>query len=547
MNTKKLFGVIIGLLVLFAFTGCPTDGGGGNGGENGTPQKLTVGYLSNLMVDIGDASALGIVRRSTPGSSSARNLTGTSEKNYLVKTTVEYSHGNVEWDESGLTNVTFQKRTTETLVIPIYDEDGNIIDEEIIEEGQIISQDEIQAQVNRLYVYNTYTFIQFVPDDTALIPDVRPDDLGRPDREGYFDYDKRNYYNDDYHQSFVIENSTGNIYSLEDNVYISYIHNGLLNIRYSPYIWDCRINENDELEIFTLFQNSMLEVSDYYKDKYGNNYIFNRSIDQIDTETSTIFFTKTEYHVSSSGEVLYIEGGLYGEASAAFISIGLDPHYSSGYFMEEAFFYGAVYSFDTYNIKVVMPNCQYRDVSADDEFYFNGYGGAILGKPYSPLYISHIINKELFLYRKPQNNLDYTFFILNTDTGEVKKHFRFAEPSSHNTTFMIFGNPLSYNTFFIPHDTGLYGHKLDYAKLTFETILGAEYAAIDSATQVFFIANAVDRGNTQQRWTVTTLDGEIEYTIVLREVDGERIPVAVKLSEYVAEEQQVITLKPINR
>jgi len=96
MLYKKIAVGIIGLLIILS--GCPMDNN-----NNRSPQKLTLGYMSNLMADIGDAAALGISKRTVSGGRNAR--AGSSEKNYLVKTTVDYSAGNVEWNESGLTNV----------------------------------------------------------------------------------------------------------------------------------------------------------------------------------------------------------------------------------------------------------------------------------------------------------------------------------------------------------------------------------------------------------------------------------------------------------
>jgi len=136
MRVRNILSCVIGIIgLVIVLNGCPDP----NNGKN-KPQKLTVGYMSNLMADIGDASALGISKRTVSGRSARA---GSSEKNYLVKTTVDYSADNVEWDETGLTNVTFKKRTTETVVIPVYDKDGNVIGEESVKDGQTVTQDEI--------------------------------------------------------------------------------------------------------------------------------------------------------------------------------------------------------------------------------------------------------------------------------------------------------------------------------------------------------------------------------------------------------------------
>jgi len=272
----KVWNLILLVLFCLVFASCPnpngngTENGDNNGNNNGngnqTLHKLSIGFLSNFFIDIGDATALGISKKSIEQSSrssrAAFDIEEIIEKKYLVKITSDISHGNIEIDESRMINVTFIKKTTidYDILIPVYDNDGNpvylldekgnkVLDEDgepIIEtrifDEQEITQDEIHAQINRLYVYNNYTFIQFVPDETSKVTDTRPSDLGNQDLDGYYEYDKRDYYNDDIHRSFIIENRTGNIYSLYDSLHIESIHNGLLKLKDSTFIYDCRIN-----------------------------------------------------------------------------------------------------------------------------------------------------------------------------------------------------------------------------------------------------------------------------------------------------------------
>jgi len=539
----------LGLVLAMVLTGCP-DPAGNNG--NQTPKKLTVGYLSNLMADIGDATALGISKKTVDTSRYGRAVSGSQKKNYLVKTVEDYE-GNSEWDETGLTNVTFKKRTTEIVYIPIYDDDGNIIGENIIEENQTISQDEIPAQVNKLYVYNSYTFIQFVPDVTDLIPDIRPDDLGRPDRAGYYGYDKKNYYNDGYHQSFVIENSTGNIYSLADAVYIEETHNGLLKIKNSPYIWDFRIKDNDELEIFTLFQNKTIEVFDYHKDKYGNNYIYNSDIDIIDRSLNTIYFTAPDYHVASNGEVLYMKGNgaILNRRSVDFSRLrDIDIEYLNG---SKGFLCNITSVFSTFEeIKLVGQNCSFRTVNDNDVLYFNGFQGLdgqdlyndFRGIDASRRYISHLKNKKLYFYENMHNlSLQTQISVINTDT--------------FNFDYRIFWNDsvdwsVYYNiVIFYGNDNNIYYCKIDFNSLPAEFInYGNGYIKFiipnnhDSCTLLMENVNWIpDVGS----WEIVTPNIRDKYSFVLKDINGEKIPTVVKTSEYVAEEQQVITLKPINR
>jgi hypothetical protein len=550
---KKCALFVIGLAVLL--TGCPNL----NGPGNRSPQKLTVGYMSHLMADIGDATALGISKRTAPAGRNARAGSASQEKNYLVKTTVDYSAGTTEWDENGLTNVTFKKRTTETVVIPVYDSEGNLIREEPVEDGQTVTQDEIPAQVNRLYVYNNYTFIQFVPEFTDSIPDTRPnpeDFSGLPiypvyDRAGYYYYDKQDYYNDDYHQSFIIENSTGNIYSLDNAVHIEAIHNGLLKIKGSPFVWDCRIKDTDELEIFTLFQNQMVTVYDYYKDKYGNNYVFNSSVDYTDAPTNTIFFKELEYVVASNGEVVFFEGlestDFVWSDEIAFNDNGLILTYTdlwrNSFFLpgEWERIYGAaayrIPSAGISQIRVMQKNLASRAITDDDYFEFGGFVrdyNRDFPAPYG--LFSHIKNKELFVY--DNRWMQYYFLVLDTDTAETQFYLslrNYYYDSYGYTSNKYYIHVISYNTALL-HDK--VSGELSYLKIDFNVSAATNLNNIQ-------LLKIFDSGD---NWTITTINSQDTYMVVyVEDANGDQIPTVIKASEYVAPGQGTITLTPINR
>jgi hypothetical protein len=205
---------------------------------------------------------------------------------------------------------------------------------------------------------------------------------------------------------------------------------------------------------------------------------------------------------------------------------------SFSYFTNHAGFYNDSRSIT--EIKVVTHGCQYRSVTADDEFYFNGYDGAVLGTWWA--YLSHLVNTALYIY-----GWNFDFRLIDTDTGKAKKWFS-PQHEAHIEDNTI--HPLSYNTFYSFRNGVIKGYKFDYATLTGDAY---GYSDINNATWLFSLENVNTESGRYGIWIVSTLDGEIEYTLVLKEVNGERIPVVVKLSEYAAEKQQVITLKPINR
>jgi hypothetical protein len=60
---KTLLTIVVIVGFVLTLTGCPNPAGGNNGN---IPKKLSMGYLSNFMVDISGATGLGIVKRQIP-------------------------------------------------------------------------------------------------------------------------------------------------------------------------------------------------------------------------------------------------------------------------------------------------------------------------------------------------------------------------------------------------------------------------------------------------------------------------------------------------
>jgi hypothetical protein len=568
MLVKNFFCVILWFIILL--TGCinPEGDNDNNSDEDNndndvTFQKISVGYLSNFVVDIEDATGLGILRGNSLVSPDMRSATGAADKNYLVKTTTAYTPGSTEWGEGGMTKVAFIKTTAETVTIPVYDAEGNLIGNEPVENGETITQEKIQCQVNRLYVYNAYTFIQFVSIETAGIDDVRPAYPGNPDSNGYYEYDRQNYYNDDYHQTFVIENNTGNIYPLDNDAYIETIHNGLLKIKNSPYIYDCRIKGNNELEIFSLFQNTTVTLYDYYKDKYGNNYIYNNTLDAVDAATNTIYFKRPEYIAATSGEVVHVQG------VQALVSIPYNPQ--SAYFNDigDSNWWADLGISGSYpvttavtGVSVMTSDCASRAVTEMDDLKFPVFDG-YYGKEYRGISgFSHIKDKKLFFIKNYSGYFgEVEIVALDTDTAAV---IHAIDCSLKDATAGLYSESeaLNYNTVLIQDYVNgkVYYYKIDYSSVP---TTNNKYTFTDStdnwAPQYLPYVSLYGNGlvllfedfdmdtSYLGHWEKNTISGKVEYMVALKDIGGEKIPAIIKVSEYVAEEQQVITLKPINR
>jgi hypothetical protein len=412
-------------------------------------------------------------------------------------------------------------------------------------------------------VHNTYTYIQFVPDVIDAIPDIRPTDLGKPDENGYYVYDKQDYYNDDYHQSFVIENSTGNIYSVKNAVHIETLHNGLLKIKDSPYIYDCRIKNNGELEIFSLFQNTTVSVYDYYKDKYGNNYIYNNTLDSTDTATNTIYFKRPEYIAASNGEVVHVQGVKaltgtpYNPMSPYFNDIG-----DSNWWPDIGIAGAYPVTTAVTGISVITSGCGSRPITPADDLKFPVYDGYHGEEHRGISGFSHIKDKELFYIKGYSSNFgEVELVVLDTDTASVKHAIdctlKDAASSIYNES-----EPLNYNTVLIQDyiNGKVYYYKIDYSALPVTdnqyTFTDSIKENLDSGIKSYFllygdglvlIFDNYDKDTSYLgHWERNTVSGKVEYMVALKDVKGEKIPEIIKVSEYVAEEQQTITLKPIN-
>jgi hypothetical protein len=160
---------------------------------------------------------------------------------------------------------------------------------------QTITQDDIDGQVDKLYVLYQYTFVSFVPSNLASRPSET--DLVY-DADGVATYDKAGYFSNTTRQSFVIDNNTGFIYKIE-NVTIERFQGGIVFLADNDFPFDVRIQDNGDLEFYPLYTNESIIFFEGFKDKYGNKYILNNRINEFDEETKTYFYV---YDVSLPSE-----------------------------------------------------------------------------------------------------------------------------------------------------------------------------------------------------------------------------------------------------
>ena len=282
--------------------------------------SLDIGYIENLMVDVAQAKGFGIkresqkkktesnIKKTSPGTINTILRTSDDsdfnsskdaqdekiERCYLYATTEEINNGEIEFDGTSVKRVSFRLSSEATDVVR--DCNGNVITE-----TAVITQEDIPAQVNRVYVTDEFTFIQFVPlvsksgdyhymdDEGNLQSEVvvlRPDALVY-DENGVAEFDKSGYYSGALSESFVISNSTGYVYRIKD-IKIDGFINGLLSVNKSYY----RIFvKNSKLYIEDVLPNKDVTVSNVVKDNYGWIFVANDKIDDIDATDKIIYTT----------------------------------------------------------------------------------------------------------------------------------------------------------------------------------------------------------------------------------------------------------------
>jgi hypothetical protein len=152
---------------------------------------------------------------------------------------------------------------------------------------ETITQDDVDGQIDKLYVAYDYTFISFVPIGINQRPLSQNLTF---DKDDIAIYDKQDYYTNSSRQSFIIYNTNGLIYKLE-NFVIDQIEKGL--VKSGQFVYDLKIVDGN-LNIFPLTLNSSIKIDSFFKDRYGHNYIYNDKITYFDSSTDTYFYRSNQ-------------------------------------------------------------------------------------------------------------------------------------------------------------------------------------------------------------------------------------------------------------
>ena len=295
--------------------------------NNDTMKAINISYMKNLSIDVSGSKAFGIkkdiIKDSSAASATSLNVSflnakvvsassDKGEKNYLYSTTEYYKNGQVEYNDNTISKVKFKKNPS--VQEDVFDSDGNLIDS-----NKEISQEEIPAQINKLYVNQRYMFMQFVAivsksgdyrynhNDEAKSEyiELRPDKLIY-DENGISEFDMKNYYSSDLSQSFVIDMSNGNIYKIT-NFNIATIHDTDIVKDNSGNYYKMSINSNKELVFTDIMPNKEIYVHAVVTDKYGYTFVENHNLNTTDSVNKIIYFTGDKYMISDTKEVYLMD------------------------------------------------------------------------------------------------------------------------------------------------------------------------------------------------------------------------------------------------
>ncbi len=322
---KKIHSIVALLfccLLMFTIVACSN--GGNIETKNPTQenenhmQPLKINYIEDLAVDVSGVTAFGIKKEKAVKNIKTENITpmanlfpadimldeNVENKYYLYKTTANYENGNVEYNNDSIEKVTFIKNTAKTT--SVYDSKGNLITDQTE-----ITQDEIPAQINKVYVAEKLTYLQFViPVEKSGYYDyvdeeqvkneyvtIRPVGLVY-DEYGISNFDKTDYYSSALVQSFIIDNVTGYIYRIE-GIRINQILAGNLVSDLNDNYYKVAINSNGTLSFTDVLPNKDVQLRAVFTDNYDYVYVLNNIINDKDEQNNIIYYTDLKKYICS--------------------------------------------------------------------------------------------------------------------------------------------------------------------------------------------------------------------------------------------------------
>ena len=301
------------------------------------------------------------------------------------------------------------------------------------------------------------------------------------------------------------------------------------------------VTDDGELKFTQVVRNETLTIYNIFKDKYGTKYVQNDYLDAYDAENRTVYYTKTNYFLSQEGVAIHIEytGQFnYSEMPSAFSVIER---------MDEDFIGRSITSLEKYKINYSPCNGNYTHDA-------------------SSIVISHIEDGYLYMYstqggaytyfKRIHTTRPYMYDGVTPDHRYLYVEEKYYGIYGHNGGNWSYGClkslPIDFETVLIWCDWSGTA-KLYYGKVWGDDAIHISEAMAGSPYQeknaTVLLENCVCVPEWEfdldiMRFRYTTFTETVFYKII---VDENGVPKAVNSETYVAPEQEVVTLQPINK
>ena len=471
---KKLS--IASVIILALLTSCNTspnangsDGGHGNGGTSQGSSLEPYVFdldLTGCVANIQDASSLRIAkknsaprvgkRRDEPENATYLYKSGTDIEEMIEVSFTKYSSTTVSTPVEGEISYIANNRdddgfisihAEESFVYAVYDSNdqeiaSNVTDNSeldnderdgIIEitnltpyeeyvvkysgyrEVETITQEELEAEIDKLFVFSSqFTFVSFVPKGGSMRPSDEYMEYGK---DGISKYDKTDYLDEEFRKSFVFDNFSGFIYSLEDANVTSIDDNLVFS---NGEYCDIYTNEDGNLTIVPICKNKTLTVSYAFKDKHGNKYILNDKLETYDANSNSYYYVTGPdmSTVSSNISVNFVNRYIYVRTSTNEAIRFPSCFAAGGDLMQRS---------ESKTIDLMLENGETRLLNENDSFEllpFYMKEGTTLPQRVVNGYVYIETGREDILktnrFVEPYG--DYGMFYLNNDNGEFKSY-----------------------------------------------------------------------------------------------------------------------------
>ena len=377
-----------------------------------------------------------------------------------------------------------------------------------------VTQDKINGEIDKIYVQSNYTFLQFVEvshnSGYACIDGEIPT-YCKSDYSSYGDY-----------KTYVMDNETGELYALSEDIFIGRFINGFVTIAGENGDVMCNMTiMNGELLFSPVLKNQSLTIYDIFRDKYGHTYIMNNYLDAYDAETKTVYYTKTcNYILSKEG-----------------IAIRLD--YNGDY----AFNYEELpYSYQ--QIVKIEEDFSFNTITANEKYQFD----------YNPLNSNSIHDRSNIVISRIENGFLYMY----SWQGYAYSHFSKVNLSTLETQLIrhgVYNNAWEYNCLKsapIDDSTVLIwsdyagASKLYYASVWGENAFRCDGLSFSEENLHLLMENIVCEPNwsfdfDELRFRHVTLEETVDYRLI---VDNS-LPTIVNVEEYQQTQQPTRLLQTI--